>query len=234
MFERIRCPDVNSSTALRPSLSAEHLSDLAEHGRETSFKKGESVFLRDDPGDHVVIVTEGLIEISLTSAAGRKSVLAHIGPGELIGEISVLDEAPRSADAVALKPCNAVLVPRAAFLAFLSETPPAMVQMLEALCARIRNASDMFETQSLTSASTRLARCIVLLSRKWGNENNGITTIGQRFSQSELGALAGLARENVNRYIRQWTDQGVIRFERGTIEILKMNALIAESEAAEN
>ena len=224
---------MKDSTALRPTLSGEHLAELAARGRETAFKRGETVFLRDDPGDHVVIVTEGLIEVSLTSIAGRKSVLAHIGPGELIGEISVLDEAPRSADAVALKPCRAVLVPRAAFLAFLSETPPAMVQMLEALCARIRNASDMFETQSLTSASARLARCILLLERKWGQEDNGIITISQSFSQSELGALAGLARENVNRYVRQWTEQGVLRFERGTIEILNKNALIAESEAAD-
>jgi len=189
--------------------------------------------MRDDPGDFVILLQEGMIEVSVTSAHGRKSVLAHMGPGELLGEVSVLDNAPRSADAVALKSCDTIAISRSVFLAFLSQTPDAMTQMLETLCARIRNASDMFETQALTSAPARLARCLLLLARKWGDEANGTVTITQKFSQSELGALAGLARENVNRYIRQWAADGMLRFDRGTIEILDLNALTAESDAAE-
>lgn len=223
----------SGDTSLRPSLSKEHLVDLCARGREVRYKKGETLFLRNDPGDHVVILVEGLIEISLVSAAGRKSVLAHVGPDELIGEIAVIDGAARSTDCMALKACRAVLVRRATFLSFLSENATAMEEMLQALCARIRNASDMFETQSLTSASARLARCILLLARKWGQESDGITVISQSFSQSELGALAGLARENVNRHLRLWAAEDIVLFERGQIKILNMNALIDESEAAD-
>ena len=119
----------------RPSLSEDHLNVLAARGQYRAYAKGETILARGDVGDHILIIDEGLVEISLTSVAGRKSVLSHMGPGEFLGEMSVIDDYPRSADVVALKPTRAIAITREVLLAFFTETPEAMVEMLETLCA---------------------------------------------------------------------------------------------------
>ena len=225
--------NVTDTASVRPSLSEKHLKALRGRGRRCVYAKGETIFSRGDLGAHIIIIEEGLVEVSLTSVGGRKSVLSHMGSGEFLGEISVLDDYPRSADVTALRVSKGIVITSAVFLDYLSESQEAMVEMIETLCHRIRNASQMFETLALTSASARLARCLLQLGEKWGKEKNGIVVVGQSFSQSELGALAGLARENVNRYIRNWALDGLISFERGHIEILDVERLEAHADAVD-
>ena len=211
-------------------LTGRHLSGLAQSGAARVLEKGEALFWRGDAGDFVFIVESGLIEISLTSRSGRKSVLAHCGHGEVVGEISVLDGKPRSADAVAISQCRGQVVSRRDVLGYLARDAEATIEIIEALCSRIRNASDVAETQALTTASARLARCLLQLAEKWGTEHGGRLSISQPFSQSELGAFAGLARENVNRYIRTWCASGIIAFNRGEIDILNKDHLFELAE----
>ncbi|MBT8409353.1 MAG: Crp/Fnr family transcriptional regulator [Alphaproteobacteria bacterium] len=211
---------MDTSHPISSILAGRHLEGLAKLGAPRSLAKGEALFYRDDPGDFVFVVESGLIEISVTSRAGRKSVLAHSGNVELVGEISVLDGRPRSADATAVQDSFGRVVSRRDVLAFLAGDSDATIEIIEALCARIRNASDMFETHALTAASARLARCLLQLAEKWGIEDGGRVQVTQSFSQTELGAFAGLARENVNRYIRAWCADGIIGFDRGVIEII--------------
>lgn len=199
---------------------------LAERGLPRRYARGETVFVRGDPGDYLLVVRSGLLEVSVTSLGGRKSVLNHAGPGEILGEISVLDRGPRSADVTALDDTDVTIVPRAALVALIAEDRELALMVIERLCALVRNASEMFETHALTAASARLARCLVHLARKWGSPGpDGGIAMSQRFSQAELGAFAGLARENVNRYLRAWAGDGLITFDRGEIAIHDMDAL---------
>lgn len=206
------------------------LSGLLELGLPKALARGDTLFRQDDAGEFVFILLEGLIEVSVTSHAGRKSVLAHCGPGEVLGEISVLDGKPRSADAVALKDCAGRIVWRRDLMAYLARTPEANTALIEALCGRIRNASDMAATHALTSASARLAHCLLRLAEKWGEDRDGVTRISQPFSQSELGAFAGLARENVNRHINRWSKDGVIAFDNCVIDIIDQDKLESLAE----
>lgn len=206
-------------------LHSTFLTELADLGRPRVLDKGEVLFHRDDPGEFVFLVLDGLIEISVTSAAGRKSVLAHCGPGEVLGEISVLDGKPRSADAVALKPCTGRAIWRRDLTDYLSRTPASAMSLIEALCGRIRNASDRFETNAMTSAAARLATCLLALGEKWGEPMGDGMRISEPFSQSELGAFAGLARENVNRYVSRWSREGIIAFDNCMIDILDQRRL---------
>ena len=210
-----------SSTIMQGPL----LNGLMELGQLKELPRGATLFRQDDPGEFVFILLDGLIEISVTSHAGRKSVLAHCGPGEVLGEISVLDGKTRSADAVALKDCKGRVVWRRDLMAYLARDPEANAALIEALCGRIRNASDMAATNALTSASARLAHCVLRLGDKWGAPDDGAIRITEPFSQAELGAFAGLARENVNRHINRWSKDGIITFDNGQITILDLRKL---------
>lgn len=213
-------PDPSRDPAGSSVFSGQLLNALGNLGREQTYEKGETLFLQDDPGEFVILLSAGLVEISVTSLAGRKSVLAHCGAGEVIGEISVLDGLPRSADVTALRPTTGRVIRQSEVLAYLSSDPDAMQEVIVALCGRIRNASGMFATQALTSASARLARCILRLADKFGDPVGDAIHLREPFSQTELGAFSGLARENVNRHIRRWCQEGILAFDQHRIEIL--------------
>lgn len=205
---------------------------LRKVGHIRTLARGEPLFRQGEPGEFVFVVDEGLIEISVTSAGGRKSVLAHCGPGEVLGEISALDGKPRSADAVAVKPGVGRMVHRSELLGYLAGNPEAMQALIEALCARIRNASDRFATVAITHAGARLASCLLGLAEKWGKADaDGDVTIMLAFSQSEIGALAGLARENVSRHLARLTRDGVLSVTEGIIVLHDMDALERMLEA---
>jgi len=180
-----------------------------------AFPAGTAIYSWGEPGGSMLVLEEGLVEISLNSRTGRRSILNVMGPGETLGEIAMLDQRPRSADATARTDVVALLLRRSDVLGLLLREPSAMMSLLAELCAKARNASEMFAAQSNTSAEARLARCVLRLAEKWGEDRpDGGRRVEIVFSQAELGDFSGLARENVNRYLRAWTETGLIEFDR--------------------
>ncbi len=201
-------------------------SRLMEKARPVHYPPGTLIFGRSDPGETLLFIETGRVEISVTSLNGRRSVLNHMGPGEALGEIAMLDGGLRSADASAATDVTGRLLHRSDVFAFLRERPDAMLGLVQELCAKVRNASEMFSAQSQTDASARLARCLLRLSEKWGEPDpSGVTRIGASFSQSDLGDFAGLSRENVNRRLRQWADDGLIALCEDGLTILDQDGL---------
>jgi CRP/FNR family cyclic AMP-dependent transcriptional regulator len=204
---------------------------LLAKGRQRSYERGALIFARGDEGSWALLIEEGIVEISMVSLNGRKSVLNHMTQGDILGEIALLDRLDRSADAVATSDVKGIILSRQAVFDMLKSDTDACFSIMETLCARVRNASDMFETLSLTSASARLARCLIRVANKWGNTNpDGSINIDQHFSQSELGELAGIARENVNRHLKAWIQDQLILFDKGQITLLAPDKLTEIAE----
>jgi CRP/FNR family transcriptional regulator, cyclic AMP receptor protein len=199
---------------------------LLSRGHQRLFKAGETIFNRYDEGAWLMLIQEGMIEISIVLMNGRKSVLNHMEAGEILGEIALFDQAGRSADAIAVTPVRGIVIHRQHVLEVLNRNPDALHSIIQTLCSRVRNASEMFETQSHPSANSRLARCLLRMAQKWGEElEPGHTHIRHTFTQSDLGEIAGLARENVNRHLQAWVQDELIRFQQGDITILDIDAL---------
>jgi len=208
------------------ALSRKDQRSLLTSGHPRSYRKGELIFSRGDEGDWILLIEEGMVEISVISLNGRKSILNHMEKGEILGEIALFDRDGRSADATALSAVKGTVINRHSVFDVLKGNDEAYFSIIETLCSRARNASEMFETQSLTAASARLARCLIRVSEKWGFVNtDGSIYIKQQFSQSDLGELAGIARENVNRHLQTWTQEKLIEFDQGDITLLKPDKL---------
>ena len=94
--------DVLSSAPLFAALDAEAAAALRASMETTRVAKGDVLFLEGQLGDRMYIITEGKIKLGHTAPDGRESILAVLGPGELLGELSLFDPGPRTATAVAL------------------------------------------------------------------------------------------------------------------------------------
>lgn len=223
--------DKQTNSMILNALKSKDQRSLLSEAHQRSFQKGESIINRGDEGNWLFLIEDGLVEISIMSLSGRKSVLNHLESGDILGEVALFDREGRSADAIAATEVTGSIIHAQSIFKLLENNNEAFYSIIETLCARIRNASDMFETKSLTSANSRLARCLIRIAKKWGEENaDGSIHIKQSFSQSDLGELAGLARENVNRHLQTWTQNHLIYFDKGDITLLAPDKLAEFAE----
>ena len=194
---------------------------LLAKGHRRSYQKDETIFTRGEEGSWLLLIDEGMVEISIMLSGGRKSILNHMERGDILGEVALFDRAGRSADAIALTLVSGTVIHRHAVLEVLNNNNEAYLSIIQTLCSRVRNASEMFETQSLPGANSRLARCLLRAADKWGETNgDGSIHIRQPFNQTDLGEFAGIARENVNRHLQNWNQEELILFNKGDITIL--------------
>jgi len=119
-------------------LEPEALDQLCRYAKHTTVKRGATIAAKGDPGNNLFAVITGTVKISSSSPDGRNAILNLIGPGEIFGEIAVLDGAPRSADATANTNCELYIIDRRDFLPFVKSQPALAMKFIELLCARLR------------------------------------------------------------------------------------------------
>lgn len=220
-------PDTSANKSiLLASLDQEAREMLLARGHKKTFKRGATIFARGDKGATMFIIEDGRVEISITTINGRKSILENLGPGEILGEIAMFDGGERSADAMASTAVSGLTLSRQEVGAFLSEHPDAAMAIISELCLRIRLTNEIVEAKTGVAASARLSRCLLRLVDKWGVETErGDHKISQPFSQADIGEFSGLARENVNRYLKSWESEGLIRFDGRKVVICDFEGL---------
>ena len=215
-----------SKGVLVSAMGADGCRALFADARDVEYRAGQTIFSAGDPGKTLVLIKEGRVEVSITSFTGRKSVLAHMGPGEVLGEIAALDGGERSADTVAATKVTGQILSRENVLTFVSDRPEFAQALIVELCRKVRNASEMFVTKSVIEGEPRLARGLLRLFDQWGKDSaDGETLLSEKFSQQEIGDFSGLARENVNRQIKAWTEMGLLRNEGRRLVLLDRDAL---------
>jgi CRP/FNR family cyclic AMP-dependent transcriptional regulator len=186
---------------------------------------GETLFLKGDPGDALYAVRRGQIRIGTGSSSGRRLTLNLLGPGDVFGEVALLDGCPRTADAVAVEPTELYTVLRRDFFDLLTKRPTVSIRIIELLCERIRWMSAQMEERSLLPLETRLAHRLVTLSADYGRELH--------VSQEELAIFVGASRESVNRQLQNWRRQGWVELSRNRIRVLHPSRLYPSADQDE-
>lgn len=216
---------------LQSVLSLEDWERLTRFGRPLSFAKGEAIITRGTTGDCLYVIQEGRVEVSLVLVDGNKAVLAQMGPGEALGELAVLDGGARSADAFAASAeVQLIAIHRSHVLDVLNGSANVVSGLIGELCRRVRNASTMFEVKSEKSARIRIARTLLHLATKWGQRDGAGLIHIPGFSQSELGDFAGITRESVNRQLRLFEDEALIRRDDLGVTLLNVDAIADEAQ----
>jgi uncharacterized membrane protein len=112
---------------------------------EISFQAGQQLFHERDQGGICYILRSGRVELSVIDESKEKLVVDVLEPGELCGELSMLDGGTRSATAVALTMVEAVVLRRPEFIEFIRKRPDASLDVLAALTKRIRRADSLLK-----------------------------------------------------------------------------------------
>lgn len=171
----------------------------------------EVLFLAGDPGDGLYRLDEGLLKISIASARGAERILAILGPGSIVGDLAIIDGLPRSASVTALRDCKLRFLSRAAFEKFAAKEPAIYKYLLIVMAARLRDTDAIVAAGSFLPLKGRVARALLDLAHAFGNDvGKGRVVIRQKVSQSDLAAMAGIARENVSRIMNDWMRAKVV------------------------
>jgi CRP-like cAMP-binding protein len=187
-----------------------------------SVRRGTTIFTKGDPGTGLMAVLWGSVKISVPTADGREAVLNIINPGEIFGEIALLDGRPRTADAVAMDDCELMVIDRRDFIPFLREQPDIALKFIEILCARIRHTSEQVEDVMYLSFPGRLAKTLLQLT---GGPEAPAAHRNVRITQRELSSIIGMSRESTNKQLRAWENRKWVRLQRGGIAVLNPSAL---------
>ena len=212
-------------------LSAEERAAIAAQARIRTFGAGETVFNLGSPGDHMMAVLSGTIRISVPSPDGKELVLTLIQPGEVFGELAVLDGKERSADAIAENECTLAILYRHDVLSFFQRNPSAWPKLVEVLCQRLRRTDQVFAEVALLQLPVRLAKMMLRLLE---SPDSSAAAKGGKigFSQRELANMVGGTRESVNRCLRTWQRRGIVQVSEGSIVVMNQDALEDLSEPA--
>ena len=178
---------------------------LFAHAKPAKLAANEVLFVAGDPGDGCYRVEHGLLKVSMIAASGAERILAIVGPGAIVGELSTIDGLPRSASVSAVRESELSFISRAAFAAFADENPEVYKHMVTLLAARLRDTDGVVAAGSFLPLKGRVARALLDLLEAFGHDvGQGRIVIRQKMSQSDVAAMAGIARENVSRILNDW------------------------------
>jgi len=203
--------------------------DVIDHiiklGINRKLSDHETLFLKGDPGDALYGVLAGRVRISASAASGKEIILSIVEPGDVFGEIALLDGMDRTADATAVGATELFRINRREFMEFLHSQPKLATHLLRMVCERVRSTNEFVEDYVFMGLSARLAKRILTFTRYY--EETGAEDISQGFkiSQSELAQLMGTTRETINRQLQVWRKDGLIDLPRGRIKVLAPEAL---------
>lgn len=220
-------PEVLAKVGLFADLSEAELLSLAALMRPRPYAKDEVIYLRGDPGTAFYVIASGKVKITLTSPDGKELILRRFGAGDFHGELALLDDEPRSADAIATEASVQLVLQRDAFRQFLADHPDAAPKLLGTMSHYLRRNAELIQDATFLDVPARLARVLLELAGESGSTElpPAGAVIPDRMKQGELASLVGATRESVNKWLGAFEKQGLIRYDKGQITLLRPSGL---------
>ena len=207
------------------ALDPGQIADLRALGRSRRYPDGARLFNERDPGDAVLVLLSGRVKLSCATESGREALLGIRVPGELIGEMSAIDGAPRSASATALEPVEVLALSTAAFVSYLDRTPGVALILVRMLNRRLRDA-DRKRIEFLAQDTVgRVCSRLVELADRFGEADDGGTPLDLAITQEDPAGWTGSSREAVIRALRTLRELGWIETRRRGITLLEVEML---------
>jgi CRP-like cAMP-binding protein len=197
------------------ALGGERLAAIRHLVLEKRFARHKVLFFEDQPAEYLWVVRTGGVRLYKSSASGRVTTLETLGPGEMFGAVSSLDEDRYTASAESLSPGSAWCLPRKAMLELLAQEPAAAIDVLVTISRRLRGAQDRLRSFANDPAPARLASELLRAAR--GAE--------ARVTRRELAEAAGTTVETAIRVLRRFEADGLIAGEVGRIHLVDREAL---------
>jgi len=224
-------PKPSPTNNLLSELPTGLFSGLFAKARPTTLAADQVLFLSGDEGDGCYRVDDGLLKVSVVAPAGGERILAVLGPGAMVGELSMISGAPRSASVTAIRESKLSFVSRATFDTFARDNPDLYKHVMQLLASRLIDTNNALAATTFLSLQGRVARALLSLADGFGHDvGGGRILVRQKITQSDLAAMAGIARENVSRILKEWTRQSHLSRLAGYYCLENKAALEREAE----
>jgi CRP-like cAMP-binding protein len=197
-----------AKTALFANVDEATIAALAATATRRVWDSGTVLFQRGDAGDYLLALTSGRVRLSMSTPNGKELVLRHMGPGDVLGEFSLIDGQPRSADATAVEACSGVVLQRDRFLRVAGVYPQLGLAMARHLCQQLRATNYQMESIALYDLRSRVARFLLFARRD--EAGSGQARLRLDLNQTELALVLGASRPKVNQVLQAMLAEGVL------------------------
>ncbi len=205
---------------------------MREHGVRRTFRRGQALFSQGDMGERVFLLEEGWVTIRSSNPDGDEMVLNVRGPGELLGEMSILDHAPRSAAAVAVNEVIALVAPAGSIAHVIATDADAANDVVRVLLHRLRESDVQRLEFTVFATVTRVARRLLDLAVRFGEPSPEGTRVELPLSQEELATWCGASREATAKALRTLRELGAIATARRTVTVTDEDELRRQARVA--
>lgn len=211
------------------SLAEGDLEAIASVATTRSIAAREELFHKGDLGSQIYVVATGQLKVITTSSEGDDLMFCVVDPGEVIGEVGLLADRPRTATVAAIQRSDLVMIDRRDFGLLLRTRPEVAIQLLSVLAHRLARVSEFVEDTHFLNLPVRLAKKLIDFASAHGEPTSGgpgdSVVIDVKLSQEEWGDLVGTTRESINKQFRAWSIEGLISLEKGKVVIHKLDEI---------
>jgi CRP-like cAMP-binding protein len=206
-------------------LPERELHSLRQQSMIRVVRERQHVFKCGDPGRTVIVVLDGYVKLSVTTTGGQEVIVEIVPPGVCFGELAVLNNCPRGADAVTISRCKLLTIDARDFLRVMERCPEGLLAMVQLISGRLRAVTQRVLDAKALSPSSRVAKLLMHLAELQSPVVGDGTKIALRLSQAELGAMIGLTRESMNKHLAAMRDAGWIALSARSVTLLNTLAL---------
>ena len=214
-----------SRIPLFEGLSPDEQEELRAMMTQTTLRRGETLFNEGDSGDRLYILLSGKVKLGHASADGRENLLAVLGPGEIVGELTLFDPGPRSTTATAVAPTELLTLDHNQLMTFVESHPQLAKDMLRALAQRLRRTNTALADLVFSDVPGRVAKALLDLADRFGTSTDKGVHVPHDLTQEELAQLVGASRETVNKSLADFVSRGWIRLEGRAVTLLDVDRL---------
>ena len=205
------------------ALPEAHLEELASTARQKKFPKSAVIMSQGDDTDSLYIIASGRIKVGISDEEGKEVILSMLGPGEFFGEMSLVDDHPRSANIETMETSEFIVINKDDFKRFLSQNFDMALAFMKELVRRLREADKKIESLALMDVYGRVARVLLDMAEE---TVDGKLIIKRRLTKQDIARMIGASREMVSRVMKDLVEMEHVSF-RGTVIVLHEN--LAES-----
>ncbi|MDT3766636.1 Crp/Fnr family transcriptional regulator [Gleimia hominis] len=214
-----------SQVPLFDGLDEQQQTSLRQRMGQTTLRRGEVLFEEGDQGNRLYIITEGKIKLGHTSLDGRENLLAVLGPGEIIGELTLFDPGARTASATAVSPVTLLYLEHSDLVEILDTNPTMARHMLRSLARRLRRTNESLADLVFSDVPGRVAKALLDLADRFGTQTDHGVHVPHDLTQEELAQLVGASRETVNKSLADFVSRGWIQLEGRAVTLLDLDRL---------
>ena len=214
------------TVSLFSELDDRQLDSIAQDCQPRHYAQGDIIFHEGDPGQVLYINQTGQVRIYVNGLDGSETSVILFGrPGDIFGELAVIDGLPRSATAVALDDTDLLIIGREPFRQHMRQHSQLALNFMKELTRRVRYNTRQMDTLASLPVPKRLARKLMDLAQDYGRVQETGVFIDLHLPQAILAGMVGATRERVNKCLRDFRKESWIQLDQGYITILDPEAL---------